>query len=119
MSSSADDKSEHLLDKSSAAFVLKERKKISDNIRSVAQRTTAMNPVHPDCMMLVIEYLDMGEIGLAVDFFFQATFNPQDQVIDTSLHDMIYMIHISSFIGSRTCTFKSIGKLEAVLELYL
>lgn len=101
--------------------LLAARQKISDTIRGVALRTVALNPVYPQCMVSTIDFLDMGEIKLAIEFFFQSILNPQDQLIDISVHDLIYMIHISALEGAGQYSLKNFQSYfeDEVLKLYM
>ncbi len=99
---------------------LADRIKISDGIRAVAARTTAMNPVHPECMVLVVDFLDMGELVSAIEFFFQAILNPGDWLIDVRLHDLIYVLSVSDLLGGPHCMLKSFECLrDEVLKVYM
>lgn len=91
---------------------LADRIKISDNIRGIASRTTALNPVYPCCMLSVIDFLDMGELVLAIDFFFQQICNPDDWLVDVSLHDLIYILHISQILGGPRYNLKTFDFLN-------
>lgn len=93
---------------------------MSDNIREIAQRTVGLNPVYPNCMRVVDDYLDWGELKLATEFFFQSILTPQDALIDVSLHDFIYMAYVSRVIGAGdTNVAKVVQALEAeVIPLY-
>lgn len=98
---------------------LADRIKISDNIRRIASRTTALNPVYPDCMFSVVSFLDMGELVLAIEFFFQQICNPDDWLVDVSLHDLIYMLHVSPLLGGPLYNLKTFGFLDDyVSDLY-
>ena len=78
-----------------------------------------MNPVYPAIMSSSLDFIERGEIGLAIDFFFQDVFNPDDWLVDVSLHDLIYVLYVSRLLGVREVTLDQFQVLERyVVDLY-
>ena len=89
--------------------------KMYRNVEAIARRTQALNShAPPGWADGIVDLLNAHEIGVAIDSIFQSIFDvDDDEILDISLHDSLYLIAIGNQVNSHHRTAKDLGFVQS------